>query len=147
MSNSEKLDFVKERSSAERIRLELISEWKDLWEDKYDDKKLSEGISTRKYSNLEVTQGQVIYATRKCESLDFYEILEDKIGKDYNDKISPSPKIGGWRKFAKNHFSGKTSERKKPKNKFDLSQQQRKHGKGWLNRIRISKKLRENNDI
>lgn len=143
MSNSDKLNFNKGRLKAEMIRFDIKSEWKELWEKKYDDEKISEGISIKEYSQIEVEQGQIIYATRKYKPLDFYEILEKKIGKDYKEKITPSPKEGGWRKFAKQNLSNRKTNREKPTIKIDLNQQQRKHGKGWLNQIRISKKINE----
>lgn len=140
-------EFKKNRTKAEQIRLNLKKEWNELWSNKYDDKKRAEGVSTKNYSQIDVKEGQIIYATRKCKSLDFYEILEQKIGKDYNEKIAPKPQIGGWRKFAKEKFSNKKINREKPKIKIDLKQQQRKHGKGWLNQIRINKKILKSEKI
>lgn len=144
MVNPNNSEFIKDRSMAEQIRLDLKNEWKLLWKNKYDDKKLAEGISTEEYLNLNVKQGEIIYATKKCKSIDFYEILEKKIGKDYNKKIVPSPQIGGWRKFAKENLQ--KTRKEKPKINVDLIQQQRKHGKGWLNQIRINKKIKENKE-
>ena len=145
MKKSNISDYNKTRSEAELTRLKLKSEWNRLWDKKYDDKKTAEGISTEKYPKIDVNVGQVIYATKKYKSLDFYEILEEKIGKDYYNKIAPSPKEGGWKKFAKENFS-KKSFSKEPKISVDLNQHQRKHGKGWLNKIRINKKIKNSRE-
>ena len=140
-------DYKAERSHAEKTRIELKNEWIRLWSTKYDDKKKGEGISTHKHHRLYVDQGQVIYATRDYYQLDFNEILEKNLGKDYAEKISPPPEIGGWRKFAKNTLPVKKKlEREKPKTKVDLSQHQRRGGRGWLNKNRITKKIRESEE-
>jgi hypothetical protein len=146
MKNSDSSTFNIKRSQAEETRLELKREWKSLWNDKFDDEKIAEGVSTEDYSQLYVDKGQIIYATRGCKSLDFHEILEKKIGRNYSNKISPPPQVGGWRKFAKDNLTKKTPTRDKPKIKVDLSQQQRKNGRGWKNQIRINKKIQVNKE-
>jgi hypothetical protein len=146
MKPSDSSAFKIKRSQAEEKRLELKREWRRLWDKKFDDKKIAEGVSTEDYSQLYVDQGQIIYATRNCKSLDFYEILEKKIGSDYSKKIAPQPQVGGWRKFGKDNFAKKMRKREKPKIKADLTQYQRKNGRGWKNQIRINKKNRENKD-
>jgi len=146
MKSSDRSTFSIKRSHAEETRLEQKREWRRLWKNKYDDKKNAEGVSTEDYSQLYVEQGQIIYATRGCKPLDFFEILEKKLGRDYSEKISPPSNVGGWKKFAKDNFAKKTSKREKPKIKVDLMQQQRKNGRGWLNQIRIYNKIRESKD-
>ena len=131
------------RSKSEEIRLEIKKEWNTLWGDKYDDNKTAEGISIEDYSRLFVDQGQVIYATRNCKSLDYEDILEKNLGSNFNEKINPHPQVGGWKKFAKNNLPKHKTKREKPKIKADLTQHQRKHGRGWLNQIRINKKIKE----
>ena len=49
------------------------------------------------------------------------------------------------KKFSKKHFPAKNRKiREKPKIKFDTTQIQRKHGKGWRNKFRYLKKEKEN---
>ena len=133
-SNNKKM-----RSKSEEIRLELKKEWKSLWNYKYDDYDKAEGISPKTYPKLFVEEGQVIYASKKCEPLDFEKILKKNLDSDCYQQLNPPPEIGGWKKFSKEHFP-KKKKREKPKIKVDLNQQQRKHGKGWLNQIRMNKK-------
>ena len=146
MNSSNGSNFSQERSQAEETRLELKREWNRLWKNKYFDKKNAEGVSTEDYSQLYVEQGQIIYAPRNCKSLDFNEILEKKIGRNYSEKIRPPPAEGGWKKFAKDNFAKKTTKREKPKIKVDLTQHQRKNGRGWKNQIRIHNKIRESQE-
>ena len=137
-------NYKAQKSHAEKLRIELKKEWIQLWSTKYDDKNKGEGVSTNKHHRLYVDKGQVIYATRDYSQLDFNEILEKNLGKEYAEKTSPPPEIGGYRKFAKKTFpSKKKPDREKPKIKIDLSQHQRKSGRGWLNQIRIAKKIQE----
>ena len=130
------------RSQSERMRIDLKNEWESLWKNKYDDERIAEGISVEDYSELDVEQGQVIYATRNCKQLNFEDILEQKLGSNYIDKINPAPEVGGWKKFARNNLPKYKSRRENLEITADLTQQQRKHGKGWLNQIRINKKNR-----
>jgi hypothetical protein len=138
-----------EIKDAKKIRRELKASWANLWAEKHDDKKIAEGLSTDNYRNLDVDRGQVLYATRDYKSLNFREIYEEAVGKKLADKANPHPSTGGWGKFAKEHFSGKNHSkprREEPEFPFDESQHQRKHGKGWLNRMRIEKKKRESSE-
>jgi hypothetical protein len=123
--------------TAEDIKKELKKEWSEMWNNKYDDKRNAEGVSTKKYNTLYVEEGQVIYAARKCTPLDFHQILEKNMGKNIEKKIPPHPSTGGWRKFSKEFFPAKRIKRERPSFKKDLSQQQRKSGRGWLNQIKI----------
>jgi len=135
--------------NAKKIRRELKASWANLWTEKHDDKKKAEGLSTDNYKNLDVDRGQVIYATRDYKPLNFREIYEEKVGRELADKANPHPSTGGWGKFAKEHFSGrrrKESGREGPDIPFDASQQQRKHGEGWLNRMRTERKKRESGE-
>jgi hypothetical protein len=135
-------------ANAKKIRRELKASWANLWTEKHDDKKKAEGLSTDNYENLDMDRGQVIYATRDYKPLNFRQIYEEKVGKAIAEKASPHPSAGGWGKFARENFGKKwdDSERERPDTPFDPSQQQRKHGKGWLNRIRIEKKKHESSE-
>jgi hypothetical protein len=134
------LSYKDMRSQTEKIRKDLKNEWNTLWKNKYDDERAAEGVSIENYSMLDVDQGQVIYATRSCKQIIFEDILEQRLGSNYADKIIPTPEVGGWKKFARNNLPRSKSRRDKPEIKADLNQHQRKHGKGWLNQIRINKK-------
>lgn len=125
------------RIDAEKIKKELKEEWKDLWFNKYNDKKRSEGISTKNYNKLSVIKGEVIYASKKCNSLEFSQILETHLGQAYENVLNPPSDIGGYGKFARDNFSNiNRKQREKPQIKFDSTQQQRKGGRGWLNQNR-----------
>ena len=132
------VENINNRIDAEKIKKELKVEWLDLWYNKYHDKKRSEGISTKNYDKLSVTKGEVIYATKKCNSLEFSQILETHLGQTYENTLNPPSDIGGYRKFARENFTNKNRKpREKPKIKFDTTQQQREGGRGWLNKNRI----------
>jgi hypothetical protein len=141
MKNSTGSSYKEKRLHAEETRLALRKEWKRLWSDKYYDEKTAEGVSTREYTQLYVDQGQIIYAARGCKPLDFHEILERNLGRDYSDKVCPSPQVGGWRKFARDNLARRAPKRERPKVKVDLRQPQRKNGRGWRNQIRLYKKV------
>lgn len=126
------------------LRMVLKADWSNLWRTKHEDEVKAEGISTKDYEKLFVDRGEIIHATRDYKPLSFREILENHIGKDDAAKVDINPKIGGWRKFAKQNFPAKhqRSKRERPKIKLDLSQHQRKGGDGWLNKARIFRKMR-----
>lgn len=133
-------ETVNHRYLADELRKNLKKEWKDLWNNRYEDKFAAEGISTHRYNLLQVEKGQVIHTPREQITLDLDEIYENIMGADY-EKINPHPKVGGWGKFVKEKIYFKSQkERKRPKIKSDITQQQRKGGNGWLNQIRINKK-------
>ena len=136
-----------QRSTYYKIRTDIKEEWRTLWNTKKDDKLLCESASSKDFKLLDVDQGQIIRSSRASDSLDFYTLLEEKYGKDDASKISPDVSVGGWNKFAKTHFQKKprtpVGDRERPKIRVDLSQAQRKNGKGWLNQIRIRKKIRQ----
>ncbi len=115
---------------------ELKVEWKRLWLERMDDKVRAEGIAIKDYSSLFVDKGLVIHATRDCKPLNFKEILDQHKILNSERYISPSPEVGGWRKFAKNNITNQKSRRHerpeavtKSKNK---KSQPKKSGRGWL---------------
>jgi len=128
-----------------KLRGELKKDWSDLWSNKYEDDIKAEGVSTNNYPKLFVDRGEIIHATREYKQVSFSDILEEHIGKEEADRVNVDPNVGGWRKFAKTHFSSnrEKSVRERPKVKVDMNQQQRKNGSGWLNRARIYKKMRD----
>ena len=131
-----------------KIRTDVKEEWRALWSTKHDDKLLYESASSKDFKLLEVGQGQIIRSSRASDSLDYYTLLEEKYGQDEASKISPDPSVGGWNKFAKTYLPKKprvpVDSRERPKISVDLSQAQRKNGAGWLNQLRIRKKIRQN---
>jgi len=131
------------KSKSEEICLEIKKDWNNLWTHKYDDEITAEGISTETFSKIDVDQGQVIYAPRGCKSMNLEDIIEKKLGSNFYEKINPHPEVGGWKTFAKNNLPRRESMRERPKIKVDLTQHQRKHGRGWLNQIRISSKIKK----
>jgi len=138
------VEYKNNRIDAEKIKKELKEEWMDLWFNKYDDKKLSEGISTKNYDKLSVIKGEVIYASKKCNSLEFSQLLETHLGHAFGNVLNPPSDIGGYRKFARENLSNiNRKQREKPKIKFDTTQQQRKGGRGWLNQNRLHNKKKD----
>lgn len=132
---------------AKEIRRWLKIEWSDLWQYKLEDALRAEGIAVKDYSLLFVDRGEIVHATRDYKPLSFREILEKHVGSEDASRVDLDPHVGGWRKFAKQNFSinrGKRERREKAGIKCDLSQQQRKNGKGWLNKSRILKKKKYN---
>ena len=134
---------------ARTLRQWLKVEWADLWKSKIDDKVRAEGVSVKEYTLLFVESGEIIRATRDYKHLSFAKVFERHVGKEKADGLVVDPRVGGWRKFARENFPAKgkikiTTTRKRPKIKVDLSQQQRKGGSGWLNQMRIRRKVRLN---
>jgi hypothetical protein len=122
---------------AEKVE-ELKVEWKRLWRERFDDKVRAEGIANQDYSLLSVERGTVIFATRNFKLLSFRGVLEEHGITDVFRFVSPSPHVGGWRKFINSTVDVKKSggiarravrcfveEEKKP-------QQLKKGGRGWL---------------
>ena len=122
----------------------LKIEWADLWKSKFDHEIIAEGISLRDYSLLDVDKGEIIHASRDYKPLKFREILERNLGGEAAERVDVDPLVGGWKKFARDKLPRreKKTAREGPKIPFDLSQQQRKGGSGWLNQARIHKKVK-----
>lgn len=117
------------------LRKQIKNDWIELWQTIYNDKKNAEGISRKKYSLLFVEEGQVVKAARDCNHPELFEIIEKHSICDRNQRIT-DPKIGGWRKFAKDNFSKSNNHNFKPEIKVDCNQQKRKGGLGWKNKHR-----------
>ena len=135
---------------AKEFRRWLKVEWADLWKNKRDDEVKAEGFSLKDYSLLYVDRGEIIHATRDYKPLSFREILEKHVGSEDASRIDIDPRVGGWRKFARQNFpvkGEKKVERRGPGIKSDLSQRQRKGGVGWRNKGRIWRKMRGNRNL
>jgi hypothetical protein len=126
----------------------LKADWANLWKTKHEDEIKAEGISVEDFEMLFVDRGEIIHATRDYKPLSFREILEKHVGSEDASRVDIDPNVGGWRKFAKQNFPARRrqSKRERPKVKVDLSQHQRKAGKGWLNKARIYKKMRRSRE-
>ena len=125
---------------AKELRRWLKIEWADLWKYKQDDEIQAEGVSVKDYSLLFVDSGEVIHATRDFKPVSFREVLERHVGSEDASRVDMDPRVGGWRKFARQNFpvkGGKRVERRGAGIKWDLSQHQRKGGAGWRNKGRI----------
>jgi hypothetical protein len=114
---------------------ELRGQWKDLWQNRIEDKVRAEGIAQQEYSDLFVERGTVIMATRDFRPLDFFDILQRYLSFDAKKAVPPNSTIGGWGKFVRNKIcKNKTNTRRfippKPTHKKD--QQHKKGGRGWL---------------
>ena len=128
---------------AKELRQELKEEWSELWRTKYDDEVRGEDVSHRKFRKLFVDRGEIIHASRDFKPLSFREILEQHIGSDMAEKVSPDSSIGGWQKFIREHIPKRRVRRARPKIKVDQSQHQRKRGHGWLNKARFQRKIKD----
>jgi hypothetical protein len=115
---------------------ELRTEWKKLWQERFDDHVRAEGIAVTDYSSLFVDQGTIIHATRDYKALNFKEILEKHEIENAERFIQPNPQVGGWNKFIKTEI--KTPKPKKQARTETYSQekkepqQPKKGGRGWL---------------
>jgi hypothetical protein len=117
---------------------QLKIQWKNLWQERVDDKLRAEGIATADYCDLFVEKGTIIHATRDFKALNFKEILEQHEIANTDRFIPPSPYIGGWNKFIKTNI---TNRRPRKKRRAELycaekkeKQQPKKGGRGWLHR-------------
>lgn len=128
-----------EISAYKEIIEELKEQWKRLWWERIDDKVRAEGIANRDFSMLFIEKGTVIFATKDFKLLSFREILEQHRLTDADRIISPSPYVGGWRKFIKTMITNqKPSNRSRQTRQFldNLKRKQqrqlKKGGRGWL---------------
>ena len=115
---------------------ELKTSWKQLWQERLDDKVRAEGVATNDYAKLFVEKGTIIHATRDFKALNFREILEQNQIANADRFIPPSPQVGGWNKFIKTNI---TSQRPRRNTRASLyreekkeKQQPKKGGRGWL---------------
>jgi hypothetical protein len=113
------------------------AEWKRLWAERLDDKVRAEGVAVRHYPTLFVERGTVILATRNFKLLSLRDILEQNGIIDVYRFVSPSPNVGGWRKFIRAVVSAQ-GPAGRVKRRFEYCevekkrQQLKKGGRGWL---------------
>ena len=145
VTSKNKEPVLEDWEQARELRRELKAEWDELWKTRHDDKIRAEEVSSNEFERLFVDLGEVISATRDFKPLSFRDILEAQLGSDVAGRVEPDPAVGGWGKFVKNHLpKQKQVKRERPRIEADLSQQQRKGGRGWLNKARIRRKKRQN---
>jgi hypothetical protein len=115
---------------------ELKTHWKQLWQERLDDKVRAEGVATNDYAKLFVEKGTIIHATRNFKALSFKEILEQNQIANAERFIPPSPQVGGWAKFVKTSVTVQKPQRSR---RAELccepvkeKQQLKKGGRGWL---------------
>jgi hypothetical protein len=115
---------------------ELRTEWKKLWQERFDDHVRAEGIAVTDYSSLFVDQGTIIHATRDYKALNFKEILEKHEIENAERFIQPNPQVGGWNKFIKTEIKTQKPQKTKRSNSYCPDkkeiQQPKKGGRGWL---------------
>jgi hypothetical protein len=114
----------------------LKTDWKKLWQDRFDDRERAEGVAVTDYTSLFVDQGTIIHATRDFKALNFKEILERHQVENVERFVQPSSQVGGWNKFIKTEI---TKQRPQINRRADSycpikkeAQQPKKGGRGWL---------------
>jgi len=114
---------------------ELRTDWRDLWQNRLDDKLRAEGIAKNDYSRLFVERGTVIMATRDFKPLDFFDIVQEHLGFDADKAVPPNSTIGGWGKFVRTNIRKQKKSTRRfapPEPASKKGQQQKKGGRGWL---------------
>ena len=114
----------------------LKTDWKKLWQERFDDRERAEGVAVTDYTSLFVDQGTIIHATRDFKALNFKEILERHQVENVERIVQPSAQVGGWGKFIKTEIT----KQRPPMNRRAASycpikkevQQPKKGGRGWL---------------
>jgi hypothetical protein len=116
----------------------LRTEWKKLWQERFDDRQRAEGIAVADYSSLFVDRGTIIHATRDFKALNFKEILDLHQVENADRFVQPSPQVGGWSRFIKTEITTQNPQRR-PRaaaycpDKKEV-QQSKKGGRGWLHK-------------
>ena len=117
---------------------ELKTEWKKLWQERFDDRLRAEGIAVTDYSSLFVDRGTIIHATRDFKALNFKEILERHQVENAERFVQPNPQVGGWNKFIKTEITSQKPQKNKRAASYCPEkkevQQPKKGGRGWLHR-------------
>ena len=128
--------FESQKKLVEALKIQ----WKLLWNERFDDKVMAEGVSANDYDILKVERGLIIHATREFKALNFKDILHQRIIENPERYLQPNVQTGGWNKFIKTEIASSRSQRYK-KNASCTSektlskqtlQQPKKGGRGWL---------------
>ena len=117
---------------------EIKVQWKDLWQERVDDKVRAEGVATNDYSKLFVDRGTIIHATRNFKLLSFRDILEQNQIQNSDRLVPPSPLVGGWTKFIRTSITCPKLGRKRRALDYvepvKVKQQPKQGGRGWLHK-------------
>lgn len=115
---------------------DLRWQWKSLWRTRIDDKVKAEGIASQDYSKLFVEKGTVIIATRDYKPLSFHEILETHLPSHMVEIVTPSPSLGGVRKFIRQVIQKERENQRRKyaplKHEHPKNHQLKNGGRGWL---------------
>lgn len=117
---------------------QLKIQWKELWQNRIDDKIRAEGVATADYMTLFIDKGTIIYATRDFKALSFKKILEQNEIDNTEKYVPPNPQVGGWTKFVKTNITNQGSKRNRRAATYVFmkkeKQQLKKGGRGWVHR-------------
>ena len=119
---------------------DLRVDWKDLWQNRVDDKVRAEGIAKKDYSKLFVEQGTVIMATRDFKPVEFFDIVQKHLEFDAEKAVPINSTIGGWGKFVRDNVRKQQSTARRydpPKPTRKKGQQQKRGGRGWLHTTKL----------
>jgi hypothetical protein len=115
----------------------LKTEWKQMWNERLDDKPKAEGVSMDNYKNLGVERGTIIHATRDFKVLNFSDILQQHKIKQPQRYLQPNPSMGGWSKFIKKEITSPLNDNKltaKQNTTKKKNHQQQSKSSGWLHK-------------
>ena len=117
---------------------EIKGQWKNLWQERIDDKVRAEGVATNDYSKLFVDRGTIIHATRNFKLLSLRDILEQNRIQNSDRLVPPSPLVGGWTKFIRTSITCQKPRRKRRALDYvepvKVKQQPKQGGRGWLHK-------------
>lgn len=129
---------TEEKVAAQKQLVETLRlEWKQLWNERLNDKVRAEDISDKNYQNLRVERGTIINASRSFKPLNFKDILQEHQVANPDNYIAPNVNQGGWTKFVKTEITGKKVPKRResdylPEKK--ANQHPKKGGRGWLHK-------------
>ena len=123
--------------SAVQLRQQIREEWRDLWDQRIEDKLVAEEIARKDYELLFIERGTVIRASKDYVPPDFEEIV--RANEELLDiKLTyPDPRVGGWGKFIKDVFPRRTHHTRRKRLELNEKSQngpRKSGGRGWLNR-------------
>lgn len=126
---------TKKENAQKKLADDIKTEWKQMWNERFDDKPKAEGVSMANYPLVGVDKGTVIHATRDFKALNLKDILKQNQIENPERHIAADPNVGGWNKFVKTKITpaSKTNQSNQPtKTKQTNKNQPKKNGRGWL---------------
>jgi len=119
----------------EGVIAEIKSQWKRMWQERFDDHVRAEGVAFQDYDHLFVERGTVVLATRDFKLLSLKDILELHKVANAERLVPLNPVVGGWGKFVRTHISGRSASRRRVR-EFVVDEKKPQHlkkgGRGWL---------------